>query len=54
MFLSQAPDLAAQARALQEQKTELEKEIADLRKQLENESKVKLSLSLSSIIPLLL
>lgn len=46
MFLSQAPDLAAQARALQEQKTELEKEIADLKKQLENESKVKLSLSL--------
>lgn len=47
MFLSQAPDLAAQTRALQEQKAEQEKEIADLKKQLENESKVKLSLSLS-------
>jgi len=43
MFLSQAPDLAA--RALQEQKAEQEKEIADLKKQLENECKVKLSLS---------
>lgn len=51
MFLSQAPDLAAQARALQEQKAEQEKEIADLKKQLENESKVKLSLSLSPLIP---
>jgi len=49
MFLSQAPDLAA--RALQEQKAEQEKEIADLKKQLENECKVKLSLSL--LIPLL-
>lgn len=42
---NKAPDLAAQARALQEQKAEQEKEIADLKKQLENESKKRSDLS---------
>ncbi|TRY97198.1 hypothetical protein DNTS_000486 [Danionella cerebrum] len=36
---NKSPDLAAQAKALQEQKSELEKEIADLKKQLEHENK---------------
>lgn len=38
--LSQSPDLATHARALQEQKAELEKEIVNLKKRLEDESKV--------------
>ncbi|XP_067293502.1 cingulin-like protein 1 [Pseudorasbora parva] len=42
---NKAPDLAAQARALQEQKAELEKEIADLKKQIKNESKKSSDLS---------
>ncbi|XP_043100461.1 cingulin-like protein 1 [Puntigrus tetrazona] len=42
---NKSPDLAAQARALQEQKAELEKEIADLKKQLEDESKKRSDLS---------
>ncbi|XP_056318070.1 cingulin-like protein 1 [Danio aesculapii] len=42
---NKSPDLSAQAKALQEQKAELEKEIADLKKQLENESKKRSDLS---------
>uniref|UniRef100_A0A8C1GHI1 Cingulin-like 1 n=1 Tax=Cyprinus carpio TaxID=7962 RepID=A0A8C1GHI1_CYPCA len=42
---NKSPDLAAQARALQEQKAELEKEIADLKKRLEDESKKRSDLS---------
>uniref|UniRef100_A0A671L5L3 Cingulin-like 1 n=1 Tax=Sinocyclocheilus anshuiensis TaxID=1608454 RepID=A0A671L5L3_9TELE len=42
---NKSPDLAAQARALQEQKAELEKEIADLKKQLEDESKKRSDLN---------
>ncbi|KAK2914116.1 hypothetical protein Q8A67_002515 [Cirrhinus molitorella] len=42
---NKSPDLAAQARALQEQKAELEKEITDLKKQLEDESKKRSDLS---------
>ncbi|KAI2662420.1 Cingulin-like protein 1 [Labeo rohita] len=42
---NKSPDLAAQARTLQEQKAELEKEITDLKKQLEDESKKRSDLS---------
>ncbi|MCI4393162.1 hypothetical protein PGIGA_G00154300 [Pangasianodon gigas] len=40
-----SPDLSAQAKALQEQKAELEKEVTSLRKQLEDENKKQKGLS---------
>ncbi|KAL7830973.1 hypothetical protein SRHO_G00304750, partial [Serrasalmus rhombeus] len=42
---NKSPDLAAQAKALQEQRAELEKEVSHLKKQLEEESKKQKSLS---------
>ncbi|XP_060714781.1 cingulin-like protein 1 [Tachysurus vachellii] len=42
---NRSPDLSVQAKALQEQKAELEKEVASLKKQLEDENKKKKGLS---------